>query len=446
MKKSHILFSMMLLINIIAVQQVKAQTLYTFDNEETGLPGTTAAGVAASSLIPVNGVEYINACGSGYSSDTWSTSTAAFSTSYSAVQLTLTPDPGVTMNITNMQFDLGRNPQGPTRMRYAYSIDGGASWIDNGSDYSITSGSCGSGTTFVWDMTDFSSTSAVTFRIYGWNAGNVNGQARKYNGIIGGTTCSPTTVSITPAGVAVTCKGDPLTFSTDDCVGCTYQWYKNDNPLVGATGSTFATNKPAYYNVMVTQPSGCSSFSDHTELNIGINPNANIYYPNGLNICAPTPGTIMIVKVGYTATNTYQWYKDGVEYMGDGATSWRIFPSEAGEYRCSITSIDGCNRVTEIATVINECRLSETEMMGFEVYPNPTSGIFNLNMTLSSNVSSADVMIINMIGDVIYSDNAALSNGNLNTSVNLNNATAGIYLIKVIADGNEYNKQIVITK
>ncbi len=166
--------------------------LYTFTNDELGLPGTVATGVTASSLTPVNGPVFINACGSGYSTDTWSLSTGAFSTAFSAIQLTLTPTAGYSMTITQMQFDLGRNPQGPSRMRYAYSTDGGASWINNGTDYSVPSGSCGSGTTFIWNMTDFTSTSAVIFRIYGWNAGNVNGQERNYNGIVAGSACALT--------------------------------------------------------------------------------------------------------------------------------------------------------------------------------------------------------------------------------------------------------------
>ena len=446
MKKMHTIKAAFMLLCLLSVQSLTAQTIYTFDNDELGAPGSEAVGVTASDLTPVNGAAYINACGTGYSSDTWSTSSGAFSTAYSALQLTLTPDAGYTMYFTSIQFDLGRNPQGPARMRYAYSLDGGGSWIDNGSDLSIPSGSCGSGTTFTWDMADFSSTSAVIFRIYGWDAGNVNGQERNYNGSVGGTVCSNSPATMSPAGIAITCKGEPVTFTTDACVGCTYQWYKNDNPLAGATGTSYATTKPAYYNVLVTQANGCSAYSAYTELNSGFNPNANIYHPNGLNLCSPTPGTNIIVKVGFLATNTYQWYKNGVEYTGDGATSWRIFPSETGEYRCSITSIDGCNRVTDIANVTNVCREAEMEMSGFEVYPNPTSGEFNINMNLSASVNTADIVIVNMIGDVVYSNNTSIANGILNASVNLQNATAGLYLVKIIAGGNEYNKQIVINK
>lgn len=446
MKNSHLFFTAMLLLCAFAAQPLNGQTIYTFDNDETGLPGTFDPGITASDLISVNGPTFSNACPSGFITKNWSTSIAAFSTAYSAIELTLTPIAGNIMTVTEMQFDFGRNPQGPQKIRFAYSTDGGGSWIDNGSDFLTISGPCGDATTFSWDMTDFSSSTAVIFRVYGWNAGNTNGVGRAYNGSVSGTVCSTTPATISPEGVVVTCKGDPITFTTEDCVGCTYQWYKNDNPLAGATGTSYATTKPAYYNVLVTQANGCSAYSAYTELNIGLNPNANIYYPNGLNLCAPTPGTNIIVKVGYTETNTYQWYRNGVEYIGEGATSWRIFPSETGEYRCSITSIDGCNRVTEIATVVNVCREAEMEMSNFEVYPNPTSGEFNINMNLSASVNTADIVIVNMIGDVVYSNYTSITNGILNASVNLQNATAGLYLVKIIVGGNEYNKQIVINK
>lgn len=563
---------------LLITTQTKAQTLYTYTNDETGLPGTVATGVSASNVTPVNGVVLINACGTGYSSDTWSTSTGAFTTTYTALQITLTPSVGYSVTVTGLQFDLGRNPQGPQKMRYAYSITGGASWINSGTDLVIPSGSCGSGSTFSWDIPDFTTTSPVIFRIYGWNASNTNGQGRMYNGSISGSACAMQTwyadadgdtygnsavttmactapvgyvanatdcndansainpgateicngiddncngsidegltfttyyadadvdgygdaatsvsscspvagyvtdntdcndaentvypgaieicdgldndcngdidenlvvATIAPADSAITCKGFPVTFSTEPCAGCTYQWFKNDNPIIGANDFSYSTTKPAYYSVQVSTPGGCFDVSDHSLLISGFNPNANIYYPNGLNLCAPAPGHNILIKVGYLATNTYQWYKDGLPYTGDGATSWRIYPTETGNYTCSITSIDGCNRVTDIATVINSCRLAATEIGELNVYPNPAADNFTVTLYNTAFNGNVEIQVVNMVGQIIVAENITVEAGELNYTVQSNNLTAGMYLVKVISEQSELSTTIVINK
>ena len=496
---------------LLITTQTKAQTLYTYTNDETGLPGTVATGVTASNVTPVNGVVLINACGTGYSTDTWSTSTSPFSTSYTALQITLTPTAGYSVTVTGLQFDLGRNPQGPQKMRYAYSTTGGASWINSGTDLVIPSGSCGSGSTFSWDITDFTTTSPILFRIYGWNANNTNGQGRMYNGSISGSACAMQTwyadtdndgfgdaasttlactiptgyvadntdcddtqitvypgateicdgldndcdgdidenlvvATIAPADSAITCKGFPITFSTEPCAGCTYQWFKNDNPLAGATDFSYSTTKPAYYSVQVSTPGGCFDVSEHSLLISGFNPNANIYYPNGLNLCAPTPGNNILVKVGYLATNTYQWYKDGLPYTGDGATSWKIYPTETGNYICSITSIDGCNRVTDIATVINSCRLAETTSADLNIYPNPAADNFTVTLNNTEINGNVEIQVVNMVGQIIVAENIIVESGELNYTIQSNNLTAGMYLVKVISEHSELSTTIVINK
>ncbi len=495
---------------LLLATSVEAQ-LYTFNNDEGGAFGTVASGVTASDLTPVNGVAEIMACGTGFSTDTWSTSTAAFTTSYTAIELTLTPSAGVSMSITSIQFDLGRNPQGPQKMRFAYSLDGGGSWITSGVDLSIPSGSCGSGTTFSWNMADFTSTTAVKFRVFGWNAGNVNGQQRNYNGIIGGSSCTlqtwyadtdgdgygnagsttssctapvgyvsnstdcddthstvypgaaeicdgldndcnlvidenVVTATISPVDSVWTCRANPVTFSTEPCAGCTYQWYKNDHPLDGATGTTWSTTKFAHYSVTVTVPGGCSDMSDHTYLTTYENPNANIYNPNGLNLCAPSPGGTIIVKTDYHEGYTYQWYRNGDPYAGAGATEWRIFPTETGTYYCHIIAPNGaCERNTASRTVINSCKTgSENGLETISIYPNPASDNLTIELNTGADASDAMVIIMNTIGEVLYNQNAVLSNGTLNHQVELNNIPAGVYVVKVVAGDKEFTSNIVV--
>lgn len=571
-----ILMSAMLLFSISAYSQI----LYTYAGDESGAPGTVVTGISVSDLDQVNGLlTDAAACGDGFNSKAYSLSTGSFSTAYTAVEFTVTPASGYEVTITQMDFRLRRNNNGPKRMRFAYSINGGATWVDQGTDISVPFVNCNTGSVFTWDMTDIVSTTPVTFRIYGWDANNVSGVGSERDGTLYGTVCALNpwyadadgdgygddatgllsctapvgyvsdntdcndanaainpgaaevcngiddncngssdegltfttyyadadgdgygdaatsvsacsvpagyvldntdcddtqntvypgadeicdgldndcdgdydeglgTATISPAVEAFTCKGDDFTFTANDCDGCTYQWFKNDNVIIGATEMTYATTKPAYYSVQVTTAGGCFAVSEHTLLTTQLNPNANIYNPNGLNLCAPSPGTNIIVKVGYTATNTYQWYRNGEPYTGDGANSYRIFPSETGDYYCSITAESGCNRVTETRTVINSCRTSadmNAEMIS--VYPNPASNNFTIELFTSSTEETGTIVIVNSIGEIVYSSIASFNNGELNENINLNTVPSGLYFVKIVAGEKEYTSNLVINK
>ncbi|MEZ5014079.1 MAG: T9SS type A sorting domain-containing protein [Chitinophagales bacterium] len=487
----------------------QAQTLYTYAAAEDGTPGTVAAGVTASNWTRVNGTVSAAACPSGFVSDHWSTAGDPWNASMPAIQVTITPNPGTSATFTSMQFEFRRNNNGPQKMRFAYSTDGGLTWTSGTTNDGYDHTNCFTATTFTWDFADFTTSNAVRFRIYGWDASHTNGDASVRNGSINGTTCTLNTyyadadgdgfgnpgvttlacsvpvgysadntdcddahstvypgateicdgldnncngdvdegvvfATISPEVSAITCKGDPLEFSANDCDGCTYQWFKNDNVIIGATSSTYATTKPAYYSVQVTVPGGCFAVSEHTLLTTVLNPNANIYNPNGLNLCAPTPGNNILIKVGYTATNTYQWYKDGVEYTGEGATSWRIYPSEPGDYYCSITAESGCNRITETRTVINSCRMANDAVSGLSIYPNPATDKFVVSADVDASV--AFISVYNATGALISSTQVAVTNGTVNAQINSVHFASGIYMVQVQAGTQVLTQQLVINK
>lgn len=510
-RHTHILQLAVALFMLISFT-ANAQTVYTYDLDELGGVGTVASGVSATSLSRVNGLADFAACPDGFNSNNWSLA-GDFNIAGPAVQLTLTPDPGASMTLTSIVTDLHRNNNGPQKMRVAYSLTGGASWITGVEFSDVPTGSCFTSTTYTWNFADITTSNAVIFRFYGWDASNVNGLGTVRHTVINGTatpcvesdwyadtdmdgfgdagsvvsactapvgyvadntdcndgeaTAYPgateicdgidndcdaeidedlVSASISPEVSAITCKSFPIEFSTETCVDCTYQWFKNDNPLPGATDPTYSTTKPAYYSVQVNTPGGCFAVSEHTLLITGFNPNANIYYPNGLNLCAPTPGNNILVKVGYLATNTYQWYQDGLPYEGSGADSWKIYPTEPGTYTCSITSIDGCNRVTDEAVVINSCRLANSTASALAIYPNPASSNFTIDMTIAENVATAQIQVVNMVGQVVANYDAIVDGGFLNYTINATNLNSGMYMIRVITGANEYSTQVLLNK
>lgn len=250
-------------------------------------------------------------------------------------------------------------------------------------------------------------------------------------------------VAIYPEDTAFSCKSVEFEFSTDSCEGCSYQWYKNDNVILGANASTYSTKYPAHYSVEVTVDGGCTFVSEHTFLQMNFYPNANIYHPNGLNLCAPTPGNNILLKVGYDETNTYQWYMNGTPYVGYGSDSWRIFPLEEGLYYCSITSSYGCNRSTPIRHVTNACRLEAQTNDALVIYPNPASNQISVALNYTGTANQATIQIVNLLGEVVYSEIGNDVNSSFSQNISISFLAPGMYSMRCVLNDEIFTTQFI---
>ncbi len=80
--------------------------------------------------------------------------------------------------------------------------------------------------------------------------------------------------------------------------------------------------------------------------------------------------------------------------------------------------------------------VEENEDLSFSVMPNPSNGEFAINMNNNENY---DLMIMDLSGKVVYSDNAITNGHNLNLDLE-----AGIYFVTLFNEAEKVVQQIVI--
>ena len=154
--------------------------------------------------------------------------------------------------------------------------------------------------------------------------------------------------------------------------------------------------------------------------------------PNGLpvalsSIALPTFVTDFTDNGDNTATLTFEMSASDIsEYY----------------YRFDILADNGVaqNTATYYAIVDEDnCSgdITETELSNLSIYPNPSTGIVNIN-----NAQGADIFVYNIVGGLV----ASVKNANAVATVDLSTYAEGTYIVKVVSDNNVVSQRINIVK
>jgi hypothetical protein len=84
-----------------------------------------------------------------------------------------------------------------------------------------------------------------------------------------------------------------------------------------------------------------------------------------------------------------------------------------------------------------------TAINNLDVYPNPSRDIFNVNFT-SEDIQNLEVRIINVIGEVVYTENLNQFVGEYTKQVDLSTYTKGVYFLEITTDNGVINKKLIL--
>jgi hypothetical protein len=190
--------------------------LYNYTNASTGAPASTAANTMGTALSRV-GVSGANlqcvGATEGFSADGWPASVVSTAQGQ-YIQFTVTPNSGYQLNLTGFTASLRRQANGPTQVRYAYSLDGFTTVYASSTVLTTTQAACGNvGAVRPWSsMPNVTTTSPVTFRIFAGNASNAARDLTLQNVVLSGS------VIPCPALTGIECPDDiTVATNTDDC-------------------------------------------------------------------------------------------------------------------------------------------------------------------------------------------------------------------------------------
>lgn len=154
---------------------------------------------------------------------------------------------------------------------------------------------------------------------------------------------------IIPSGPINVCTGGSVSFSTS--VGAySYQWYKNNNPIAGATTSGYTANTAGVYHVVISVPGGCSVTSLQKTVTVNAATPIDIVGDGPFAFCT---GTTLKLSIDSVAGHTFQWKKNNVNI--GGAIYSNLPVTTPGTYVVRVTNDCGLiSRDTVICTeVIN---------------------------------------------------------------------------------------------
>jgi hypothetical protein len=226
-----------------------------------------------------------------------------------------------------------------------------------------------------------------------------------------------TSLTMTIAGSNTVCSGQVLNLTANGAT--TYNWN------TGATSSTIAPTPTVNTTYSVSGVSGACTGSASIAVTVNALPVVSAVTSSSA-ICTGNS-----VTLSGTGATTYTWSN------GAQTSTVVVSPTVTTVYTLTGKNTAGCANTATVTQVVNLCTGIENpggNTFSINVYPNPSTGLFTLELYANAKISVLDVL-----GKVIYT--SALADGT--HVIDLNDQAAGLYILKVSINGNEQNTRLI---
>ena len=84
-----------------------------------------------------------------------------------------------------------------------------------------------------------------------------------------------------------------------------------------------------------------------------------------------------------------------------------------------------------------------TSIANLDVYPNPSRDVFNVTFT-SEDVQNLEVRVLNVVGEVVYTENLEQFVGEYTKAIDLATYTKGVYFLEITTNTGVVNKKLIL--
>ena len=232
---------------------------------------------------------------------------------------------------------------------------------------------------------------------------------------------------ITPSGNIEICVGNSVTLTSipED----SYLWSPG-----GETTQSIVVNAAGDYFVHVTDSICSSSDTVHVSVVNAVPTAAFTYSVNSLMV---------------TFTNTSTSGSSYIWDFGDGNTSLLTDPthtySVSGTYSVTLITENACGADTTVIAITVTTGVKEnSENLKFTIYPNPSDGLFNVDISGSLVEGRINYSIYDIIGKLIQSGTVVSVNGESHGVIDISSISKGIYFIRLSNNSMNITQKIVL--
>jgi hypothetical protein len=227
-----------------------------------------------------------------------------------------------------------------------------------------------------------------------------------------------TSLTVSISGSLTVCAGKSVTLTANGAG--TYTW------STGATTSTISS-VPAG-NTTYTVNAGSGTCSGSAIVTVTVNPLPVVAATsNNTVLCTGNSSTLTA-----TGATSYTWN------TGATTTAITVSPTVTTAYTVTGTGTNGCTNTAMLTQTVNLCTgiatLHEATAAVVNVYPNPNSGVFYIELS-----SASQVYVINALGQVITDDFMVAGKH----KVDIHEQAAGLYVVKVIQNGKQHLARLI---
>ncbi|MFK7785061.1 MAG: GEVED domain-containing protein [Crocinitomicaceae bacterium] len=213
----------------------------------------------------------------------------------------------------------------------------------------------------------------------------------------------------------------------------TYSW------TGGSTNDSLAVTAGGVYILDVTD--ACGSGQQSVTVTENDVPAADFSWTNSY-----VTGIFTNTSVSAGSGATYSWdFGDGSGTSTDENPTYVY--STAGTYTVTMTVTNACGTDTYTSDItVTTVGIEEIEGLGtIAVYPNPSSGLFNLDVNFNE-AANLDLVVVNMVGEKVAVKQINASNGIHSDVIDLSTSASGVYFLKVISDNNTISTRVLVKK